>query len=281
MSDDSATVRLSKLLARRGVASRRTAEEMIAEGRVMVNGEVVRKTVPVNPDTDHVRVDGKALPSQPDLVYFLLYKPRGYITTRSDERGRKTVFALLGDVAEKVEPVGRLDFDTEGALLFTNDGELAHRLTHPSTKIPKRYQAKVYRTPGPKKLASIERGKVQLDDGPVPPAKVRLLEQTGQENCWVEITVTEGRNRLIRRLFAQLHHPVSKLRRESFATISLRGMERGQLRRLTEAEVRRLQDMAAGKRPDRAGKRSRKGFAVAKPKPKRISSKARARGRRK
>lgn len=273
-------IRLSKLMARRGVASRRAAEQMIADGLVVVNGEVVKTVVPVDPDVDHIRVAGRQLPPEPEMVYFLLYKPRGYITSRIDEQGRKTVFELLGDMADKVEAVGRLDFDTEGALLFTNDGDLAHQLTHPSQHVPKRYRAKVYRTPSPKKIESIEKGKVRLDDGPVAAAKVRVIEQTGQDNCWIEITITEGRNRLIRRLFAQLHHPVSKLRRESFATVSIRDMERGQFRRLTPTEVSRLHDLAEGKRPDRAGKsKSRKGFAKAKPKRTRISSKARAKAK--
>ncbi len=262
-------VRLSKLLARRGLASRRKAEEMIAEGRLTVNGETVEGVVFVDPDEDVIRLDGKPLPSEPDLVYYLLYKPRGFITGRDDPKGRKSVLDLLEDVDERVEPVGRLDYDTEGALLLTNDGSLAHRLLHPSRKVPKRYMAKVYRRPDEKDLKSIRSG-IYLDDGKTAPAKVRVVDSTDKENTWLEVTVTEGRNRLIRRMFETLGHPVSKLRRESFATITIRGLERGQLRRLTRSEVQRLEEIASGQAPKKAGHKRGKGFAKAKPKPNRI-----------
>ncbi len=258
--------RLSKVMAARGVASRREAERWIEEGRVTVNGAVVRSNVPVS-EADAVRVDGKALPEAPRKAYYLLYKPRGTITGREDPEGRKSVLDLVEHLAVRVEPVGRLDYETEGALLLTNDGELAHRLTHPSTAVPKRYRVKVYRRPSPEKLDSIREGKVYLDDGPVLPAKVRVVESTDSENTWLEITITEGRNRLIRRLFQQLRHPVAKLRRESFAGISIRGMERGQVRPLTGPEIDRLHDLAAGRKPEREGKvRYKKGFALPKPK---------------
>ena len=170
------------------------------------------------------------------------------------------------------------DYDTEGAILLTNDGDLAFNLTHPSKKVPKRYMAKVYRTPSAKTIQMIKDGKVYLDDGPLFGAKLRVTETTDKTNAWVEITVTEGRNRLIRRLFQQVNHPVSKLRRESFATISLRGMERGSVRALTPEEVRRLQDIAEGKSPKSAGRVKRKaGFAAPKKKAKRIGGKKRTR----
>lgn len=253
-------IRLSKLLAARGVASRREAEELIAEGRVTVNGEVVREVVPVDPAVDKIRVDGRALPAEPEKVYYLMYKPRGCITGREDPQGRRSVFDLLENLPVRVEPVGRLDFDTEGALLLTNDGELANRLTHPSRKVPKRYLAKVYRTPCERDLRKLREG-VYLDDGRTAPAKARVLDATDNGNAWVEITVTEGRYRLIRRMLTQLGHPVAKLRRESFATISVRGLERGQVRRLTASEIKRLQELAAGVKPARAGKKRGAGFA--------------------
>jgi len=230
---DGNTVRLAKLIAARGLASRREAESMILEGRVTVNGVVVTRPVGVDPRTDRVKVDGKALPEAPRRQWYVLYKPKGYITGRDDPEGRKSVHELVEHLGTRLEPVGRLDLDTEGALLMTNDGEVAHRLAHPSTDVPKRYHAKVYRKPSTDKLDAIRDGKVYLEDGPVKPAKVRIVKSTDTENTWVEITVTEGRNRLIRRLFQQLHHPVSKLRRESFATITIRGMERGRVRPLT------------------------------------------------
>jgi len=147
----------------------------------------------------------------------------------------------------------------------TNDGDLAHALTHPSRQVPRRYLVKVYRRPNDAKLRAIEKGEVFLEDGRVPPARVRIVSATDQDNCWIEITVTEGRNRLIRRLFEQLRHPVAKLRRESFGTISIRGMERGQVRPLTGQEVDRLRDLARGVKPQRAGHGPKKpGHAVAK-----------------
>ena len=263
-------IRIAKLIANRGLASRREAEAWIREGRVRVNGNVLDNPgTLVDPDTDHIRVNGKALPDPQDHVYFLMYKPRGTITSRKDPEGRKSVIDLLGDIETRIEPVGRLDFDTEGALIFTNDGELAHKLTHPSTKVPKRYVAKVWRTPNDRALERLRKG-VHLEDGKTAPCKVRVLESTEGGNARVELTVIEGRNRLIRRMMQAVNHPVSKLRRESFATLSVRDMERGQVRRLTPEEVRRLRDLAAGRSPKVAGRvRKRKGFAVAKPKKKR------------
>ena len=269
MSESSATVRLAKLIAARGVASRRKAEELIFEGKVTVNGELVEHPATmVSPVHDRVVVDGEVLPAEPEKVYYLLYKPRGYITGRDDPQGRRSVLDLVEHLEFRVEPVGRLDMDTEGALLLTNDGNLAYALTHPKHQVPKRYLAKVYRTPDERDLAAIREG-VFLEDGKTAPAKCRVMETTETTNAWVEVTVTEGRNRLIRRIFQQLGHPVSKLRRESFATISIRGMERGQVRPLTPAEIRRLQDLADGKKPSSAGRKKGKGFAKAKPKKKR------------
>lgn len=252
--NDRPGVRLNKLLAHRGIASRRDCADIVFEGRVTVNGEVVdHPGERVDPDEDHVRVDGKPLPPEPPTLYYLMYKPKGTVTTRSDPKGRKTVFDVFDDLKHKVEPVGRLDYDTEGALIFTNDGDLAHELMHPSTKVPKRYRAKVYRTPDDRDLEAVRTG-VYLPDGKTHPARARVVGTTEKAgNAWVEVTVTEGRNRLIRRMFAQLGHPVSKLRRESFATISIRGMARGQVRKLTGNEIQRLHDIAKGVPARKAG----------------------------
>lgn len=270
MEDKDGLVRLSKLLSQRGVVSRRGAEALMEEGRVKVNGEPATEPgTKVDPDHDDIRVDNKRLPPAPQLVYFLMYKPRGYLTTRNDPEGRPTIFDLAEGLQGKVEPVGRLDFDTEGALLLTNDGTLAHKLSHPSTKVPKRYMAKVWRTPDERTVRRLERG-VKLDDGQTEPARVRIVDGTDTGNAWLEITVTEGRNRLIRRMLAEVRHPVSKLRRVSFATISLRGMERGDVRPLQPDEIERLKEISDGVRADRAGRfRYKKGFARPKPKKKR------------
>lgn len=257
-------VRLSKLLSERGVASRREAERLVEEGHVTVNGEVASGVVLVDPESDHVRIDGRPLPQRPETIVLVMYKPKGCITGREDPQGRPSVFDVLGDVGAKVEPVGRLDFDTEGALLLTNDGDLANALTHPKNRIPKRYLAKVYRVPDERDLEALRTG-IFLEDGKTAPAKARVVEDTAEEgkagNAWVEITVTEGRNRLVRRMLGKLGHPVSKLRRESFATISVRTMERGEVRRLSGEEVQRLRDLATGVRPQRAGKKRGEGFA--------------------
>ena len=265
MSED--TQRISKVIARTGLASRREAESIVESGRVKVNGSVVHHPGHPVSEADRITVDDLPLPAPPRHVYYLLNKPRGYITGRNDPEERKTVFELIGGIKERVEPVGRLDMDTEGVLLLTNDGDLAHRLTHPSMHVPKRYMVKVWRAPDEKTLNRIRNG-IRLEDGRTAPCKARVVETTDKGNAWVEVTVTEGKNRLIRRIFEAVNHPVSKLRRESFATIAVRNCERGKLRPLTGEEVRRLQEIAAGGDPRSAGQKSRykKGFARPKPK---------------
>jgi pseudouridine synthase len=254
--------RLARLIAHRGVASRREAEAMIERGEVLINGQVEHHPgARVDPEVDHIRIDGKPLPRAPERVYYLLYKPRGYITSRKDPEGRQGVHALLKSIPQRVEPVGRLDINTEGVLLCTNDGALASKLLHPSTGAPRRYVAKVWKTPTEKTLRKLARGQVYLEDGRTGPARVRVIEVTDNGNAWLEITVHEGRNRLVRRMLQAVGHPVAKLRRESFATVSCRGMERGEIRKVSGGELRRLREIAAGVKPARAGKARGKGFA--------------------
>jgi 23S rRNA pseudouridine2605 synthase len=254
-------MRLAKLIASRGVCSRRDAEQLILDGRVQVNGDTVKRGAWVVEQDDFIKIDGKPLPNKPPKVYLLMYKPKGTITGRNDPEGRKSVMDLI-EQPVRVEPVGRLDLDTEGALLFTNDGDLANALLHPSAEVPKRYQAKVWRTPTDKTLARLRAG-VFLPDGKTRPCKARVLEATKTGNAWLEITVTEGRNRLVRRMLQAMNHPVSKLRRESFATLSIREMERGEVRPLTSDEIRRLKALADGRKPAKSQKgfKYRKGFA--------------------
>ncbi len=259
--------RIAKVIARTGLASRREAERIVEDGRVSVNGSVIHHPGhPVGPD-DHITVDGNPLPAPADYAYYVLNKPRGTITGRDDPQERKSVLDLVPHLPIRVEPVGRLDMDTEGVLLLTNDGDLAHKLTHPSMHVPKRYAVKVWRTPDEKTLNRVRAG-IRLEDGRAAPCKVRVIETTDSGNAWLEVTVTEGRNRLIRRVFEQVNHPVSKLRRESFATISARGCERGAVRKLTQEEVRRLKEIAGGKDPREAGKTNRYKTGYARPKPK-------------
>lgn len=273
-----AKTRLARVIARSGAASRRSAEKVVQDGRVEVNGSVIwHPGHPVDPDRDHIRVDGKPLPKPPPLVYYLLFKPKGTITGRDDPGGRKSVLDLVEDLPHRVEPVGRLDFNTEGALLLTNDGDLAHKLTHPSFGVPKRYMAKVWRTPSERTLNRLRNG-VMLEDGRSAPSLVRVAETTDNGNCWLEITVTEGKNRLVRRMLEAVGHPCNKLRRESFATLSIRGMDRGALRPLSAEEVARLQDIASGKDPAKAGHafRYKKGFARPKSRPNKPLSRKKA-----
>ncbi len=244
----SARIRLAKLLAQRGVAARRKAEELIAQGVVTVNGKVAEVVTFVDPERDVVKVRGKPLPRPSAKAYYLMYKPAGYLTSRGGLRGRRSVFDLCKDLPVRVEPVGRLDFDTEGALLLTNDGQVAHALTHPSLEVPKSYVARVQGVPGPSALRAIAKG-VPLEDGPTAPAKARVLSADRRGNSLIEITVTEGRNRLVRRMLLKLGHPVLELHRERFAGLTLHGMEPGAVRELTSAEVRRLQAMVKGSEP--------------------------------
>ncbi len=259
--------RISKVIARSGLASRREAEGLVEEGRVKVNGEVIHHPGHPVTEADRILVDDQPLPQPARYVYYVLNKPRGVITGRNDPEERKSVFDLLTTIPERVEPVGRLDMDTEGVLLLTNDGDLAHKLTHPSMHVPKRYMVKVWREPDEKTLNRLRSG-IRLEDGRTSPCKIRVVERTDSGNAWLEVTVTEGRNRLIRRMLEHVNHPVSKLRRESFATISARNCERGHVRKLTGEELRRLREIADGVSPHRAGQKTRYKKGYAKPKPK-------------
>ncbi|HET9476454.1 MAG TPA: pseudouridine synthase [Dehalococcoidia bacterium] len=238
-------MRLAKLLAQRGVAARRKAEELIAEGAVTVNGQVAEVVTFVDPNRDVVLVRGKPLPGAAAKAYYALYKPAGYLTSRGGLRGRKSIFGLCGGLPVRVEPVGRLDYDTEGVLLLTNDGHMAHALTHPSAGVPKRYAVQVQGMPDRAALQAIAKG-VALEDGVTAPARARIVGTDQRGNAKVDITVTEGRNRLVRRMLLAVGHPVLALRRESFAGITLRSMKRGEVRELTTAEVERLRGLAGG-----------------------------------
>jgi pseudouridine synthase len=230
---------LVKLLAERGVASRRASERLIREGRVSVDGKVVREPGErVDPGSQTVLFDGKPLPAKPTPVYLVLHKPKGTITSRTDPHERKTVFDLLDDPPASLAAVGRLDFQTEGVLLLTNDGELAYRLTHPSFGVTKTYLVKVSGTPEPRKLAQLQRG-VRLDDGPTRPAIVELISSAGASS-WLLIQIQEGRNRIVRRMIDHIGHKTLKLKRIGFGGITLRNLEPGQTRPLTAGELGRL-----------------------------------------
>ena len=229
--------RLQKVLARAGLGSRRSVEELIAQGRVAVNGGTARLGQRVNVAKDSVEVDGSRVPLQVDLVHYLLNKPAGVVTTAADPEGRPTVLDLV-DVPARVWPAGRLDVDSEGALLLTNDGELSYRLTHPSFAIPKTYVAHVAGGVGERALRALARG-VELDDGPARATRVAVLER-GRGATLVEVTISEGRNRQVRRMFEAVDHRVVRLVRTELGTLKLGHLKPGAVRRLSPAEVRSL-----------------------------------------
>lgn len=242
--------RLQKVISQAGVASRRHAEELITSGRVTVNGRIVAELgAKVEPGRDIVAVDGRPLAGE-EKAYVLLNKPRGVVTTLSDPRGRKTVAGLVADIPARLYPVGRLDYNTEGLLLLTNDGELTHALTHPSHEITKTYIATVTGKPGEQELDRLRIG-VVLEDGATAPARVRLIDYDPEKNsATLQLVIHEGRNRQIRRMCEAIGHPVEKLKRTEFAFLTLEGVHRGRHRHLTPDEVTRLRQLA-GKAPPR------------------------------
>ncbi len=249
--------RLQKLIARAGIASRRAAEELIREGRVVVNGHVITELgFKADPERDTITVAGRPLklPTGPATVV-LLHKPKGFVTSRHDPEGRPTVMQLLPKRYAHLHPVGRLDYDTAGALLLTNDGELTQLLTHPSHGVDKVYQARVR---GHVDLAAIKRleSGVHLEDGKTSPCKVRVRAET-EKNSLVEITLREGRNRQVRRMLEAVGHPVLALRRVRFANCDLKGLPSGAHRVLLPGEVHQLRKLAEAspqqrKKPARA-----------------------------
>ncbi len=232
-------IRLQKVLAMAGVASRRHAEELISGGRVKVNGKVVKELgTKVEVPRDKIEVDGKPLPPVESKVYYLLNKPRGYVTTLQDERGRKTVLDLLEGVQERVYPVGRLDYDSEGLLLLTNDGELTQALTHPKHKVKKTYRARVEGIPQPDKLEEMAKG-LQLEDGMTAPADVKLVDIL-DGRALLEISIHEGRNRQVRRMCEAIGQPVLRLRRIRLGPLELGELKSGDFRPLNFTELTSL-----------------------------------------
>ena len=243
--------RLQKVLARCGIGSRRVCESLISDGRVTVDGDVARLGDRIDPARCVVEVDGTVVGVRPDLVHYLLNKPRGVVTTAHDPQGRPTVTGLV-PAEPRVFPVGRLDLLTEGLLLLTNDGDLAHRLTHPSFGIEKEYLAHVSGSPRPAAVRALRQG-VELDDGPTAPARVALVEPDV-----LRITVREGRNRLVRRMCEEVGHPVRRLVRTRIGPLADRRLQPGCWRSLTLAEARSLEKAAgAATNPSEAGRSHR------------------------
>ena len=231
--------RLQKIIAGAGISSRRAAEKMITEGRITVNNAVIRQLgAKADIEEDEIRLDGKLIFSETSKVYLILHKPKGYMTTLHDPQGRPVVSDLLIDVAERVFPVGRLDYDSEGLLLLTNDGNFSQRIQHPRFRIPKVYSVKIEGNLTNREMKSISKG-VMLDDGMFKPEYCSVLK-TNSKSCWITVTITEGRNRVIRRVLESLGHSVVRLIRTAIADISLGSMKAGTFRHLTRKEVQHL-----------------------------------------
>jgi 23S rRNA pseudouridine2605 synthase len=231
--------RLQKVIAHAGIASRRKAEELILQGKVTVNGEVVKQLGTKVGPNDVVEVNGIKVEKE-EPVYFLFYKPKGVVTTVKDDKKRKTVLDFFPEVTERIYPVGRLDYDTSGILLMTNDGEFANLLTHPKYEIEKTYIAKVKGIPTREHLKQLQKG-VRLDDGLTAPAKAKFLSADKRKNtAIIELTIHEGRNRQVRRMFEKIGYPVMKLKRERYAFLDLTGLNAGEWRPLTPHEVKQL-----------------------------------------
>ncbi len=236
--------RLHKVLAHAGIASRRSAERLIAQGRVTVNGRIVRvQGERVDPARDSIKVDGKSVPARASTrTHLMLHKPRGYITSLSDPQGRPTVADLIRGVRPRVVPVGRLDFNSEGLLILTDDGELARDLMRPASAVPKVYSVKVRGEPDAKALKRLGQG-VVLDGRTARSTAVRIVRRG--PNAWLEITVVEGRKHVVRRLLQAVGHPVVKLRRVGYGPLRLGQLPAGDLRPLSRGEVSRLRRAVA------------------------------------
>ena len=234
-------MRINKYLAEKGIASRRHADEIISAGRVTVNGVIATLGVNVE-EGDEVCLDGQILStSEKKEEYYIMNKPKGVVCTVSDDRGRKTVMDLLPEGVGRVFPVGRLDYATEGLLILTNDGDLAFRLTHPATEIPKTYMAKIEGTITEKDLNPIRSG-VELDGVLTKKCKAHIVE-TNKAYTKVHVTITEGRNRQVRRMFEAIGKNVEFLKRVSIGQLKLKGLDRGEIRPLTEIEITYLKGL--------------------------------------
>ena len=234
---------LARALSKFGVCSRREAERWIEEGRVAVNGAVARAAARrIDPRRDAVTVDGKRVGDRVDRVTIALHKPPGYITTRDDPGGRATVYALVAGVGEWVFPVGRLDKDTSGLLILTNDHRLGHRLTDPGHHVPKTYHARVRGVPAPETLAALAEGVHIGDETPTRPAAVRSLGSSQRGGTWVEIVLTEGRNRQVRRMCGAVGHDVLDLVRVAIGALALGDLAPGEWRRLDERDLAALEN---------------------------------------
>ncbi len=236
--------RLQKVIAQAGLCSRRKAEELIQAGRVSVNGSPITELgSKVDASRDHIKVDGKRLRLDSEKVYLLLNKPRGYVCTLSDPEGRPTVADLVKRISKRVFPVGRLDYASEGLLLLTNDGDFANQIASAGDHCPKTYLAKVRGAPDSNQLAKLRQG-ITLDGRPLSPSRIEILKET--ENPWFKVTLIEGRNHQIRRMFERMGHTVLKLKRVQIGFLQDAHLKSGEYRALTADEVRRFKSLQPG-----------------------------------
>ena len=243
-------VRLQKFMADNGIASRRKCEEMIEQGLVKVNGETAHIGDKVNPKKDKVSVRGRKISVQDNMRYIVLHKPRGYITTMQDEQGRKCVAELVQDVGVRIYPVGRLDRESEGMLLMTNDGAFSNAMTHPTRHVPKTYRVTIRPTITDEQIAAFQDG-IEIDGRMTAPANIRVIDKS-EGRVVVEVILYEGRNRQIRRMFEELGIEVARLKRTAVGSIKLGMLPQGKWRELNEEEVRKLMLAAekGGRRDD-------------------------------
>lgn len=232
-------IRLQKYLAQCGLASRRKAEEMITTGLISVDGKVVTEMgVSITPGVNHVKYAGKEVNAKEKLVYYLLNKPKGYVTTLSDPQGRPIVTSLIKEGGARLFPVGRLDLDTEGALIMTNDGELAQKIQHPSNETNKTYEALVRGCPGKERLSLLEKG-IDLEGKMTAPALIAVLSSKGK-NCLLKMTIHEGRKRQVKKMFSLIGHPVLHLKRTAYGTLTIGSLPIGSYRQLNSADLKKI-----------------------------------------
>lgn len=237
-------MRINKYIASCGIASRRKAEELIIENRVKVNGKIVNElSFQINEAEDKVEVDGKIIGLEEELVYIMLNKPEGYVTTVKDQFDRKSVIDLVKGVGARVYPIGRLDYETSGLLLLTNDGDLTYKLTHPKHEVDKTYVATVKGIPNESEINNFEKG-LYIEDYKTAPAKIKIVKKNIEKNYAVcEIKIHEGRNRQVRKMCRAINHPVMNLRRKAMGKIVLKDVEIGQYRYLTNDEINYLKKL--------------------------------------